>query len=143
MWIWIWLAVACLSLIIELFTWQMVTIWFVPSAIISLILAACGVTVEIQVPVFIVLSLVLIFSLRKISLKYLLKNKDKTNIDSLIGKKTKLISPINLENQGSVKINGVVWTAVGENDNVSIDVGKTVEIISVNGNKLIVKEITE
>ena len=143
MWIWIWLGIACASLIIELVTLQMVTIWFVPSAIIALILAACNVMVEIQVVVFIVLSLILILSLRKISLKFLLKTKAKTNSEALIGKKTKLLSPIKDGEGGTIKVNGIIWTAIGENETIAIDADKTVEILSIDGIKLIVKECND
>jgi len=138
-WIWIWLAVVCLSAIIEFATMQMVSIWFVAGGLVSLILALCGVDYWIQIVVCIVIGMALLFSLRKLSLKYLLRNNhEKTNVDSLVGTEHKLLEAIAPEVAGSVKINGVVWTAVGETEETEIKAGTLVLVKEVKGNKLIV-----
>ena len=44
-----------------------------------------------------------------------------------------------LEN-GEVKINGVIWTAMKMEDATEIQKDAVVEVVAVNGNKLVVKE---
>lgn len=140
-WFWIWLAVIVLSVVVEAVTMDLVTCWFAVGAIVPLILAVCDVAWEIQLIVFIVLSAALIFSLRKITLKWLFKNKDsKTNMDLIIGKKVRMISRTDFETTGSVKINDVVWSVVSEGQE-TIEQGEMVEIIAVSGNKLKVKPV--
>ena len=81
----------------------------------------------------------MLVSLRKLALKYLLKNdKTKTNVDGFVNNNYKLIEPITSDAPGAVKINGVVWTAVSE-DNSEIEKDKVVTVVKIDGNKLIVK----
>ena len=66
-------------------------------------------------------------------------NKSKTNLDLLIGTKHVLLKQIDKFSVGELKINGVVWDCESEDEAV-IEKGKTVIILSIRGNKLIVKE---
>ena len=59
----VWLGVIALAIIVEASTSALVSIWFIPSAIISFILALCKVDLWIQIVVFFVASaLLLIFT---------------------------------------------------------------------------------
>lgn len=137
-WIWIWVAVIALSLIIEFSTLEMVSLWTAIGGLVALILAACDVTLEVQLIVFFSVSIVLLLSLRKIALKYLLKNNNKIGTDSLIGTKHTLLSSIKEETPGTIKINGVIWN-VTTADEKEIKAGEKVEIVAIKGNKFIVK----
>ncbi len=139
MWLYIWLGVVAVTMIIEFITMELVSIWLSIGALIAMILAACGVGYEIQIIVMIVVSISCILGLRKVTLKFLNKNKDKTNVDMLIGNKTKLLSDITEDDAGSVKVNGVVWSAITENQE-PIEKDNYVVIEKVVGNKLVVKK---
>ena len=137
----IWIAVICIAALVEAFTMQMVSIWFVAGGIVSLILYFCGVSYEIQIIVFIAVSIILLISLRKLCLKFLLKNTDeKTNVDSLIGREAKLLKDISLGELGEVKLGDVVWTATTK-DETPLSAGTLIKIVQVQGNKLIVQPI--
>lgn len=137
--VWVWLAVVVASAALEFITMQMVSIWFTFAGIITIILALCGVIWWVQLLVFCGSSLILLVSLRRLALKYLLKNdKTKTNVDGFVNNNYKLIEPITSDAPGAVKINGVVWTAVSE-DNSEIEKDKVVTVVKIDGNKLIVK----
>lgn len=140
---WIWIIVIVATVIIEAFTMEMVSAWFAVGAIIPLILSACNVgSWELHVILFILISAVLILSLRKLTLKFLFKNSnEKTNLDSIIGNTYRMLERTDFETRGSVKINGVVWSVEGENQE-TIEKDELVEIVKVVGNKLIVKKIT-
>ncbi len=135
---WVWLGVIILTAIIEFATLDMTSIWFTVGAIIPLILSIVKVRWEIQVAVFVVLSLVLILSLRKITKNFLLRNaKDKTNLDSLVGQEFKLIDAIDDDKIGTIKVNGVIWNAIA---NEQIASGEKVKILKIQGNKFVVEK---
>ena len=70
-----------------------------------------------------------------------LKGKDvRTNADTAIGKEYELIDGISFNAAGSIKINGVTWSAVTENENAEIPAGTKVIVKGIEGNKYIVEE---
>lgn len=140
LWVYIWLGVVALSIIIEFVTFDLVTMWFIGGGLVSLILAAVGVPLIWQIVVFIVVSGVLLATCRKPIMKLLSKKNTKTNADAIIGKDYALLTPISFGVTGSLKVNGVEWTAVGENDTDEIAAGTVVCVVDIQGNKLIVKE---
>ena len=143
MWIYVWLAVTAFALIIEFVTADMVTIWFAGGGLVAMILAACGLEWYVHVPVFIVVSFAAMLVFRKMVIEKLGKGEVKTNAETAVGKDFTLISPISFGQAGSIKINGVVWNAVGENEDEVIDAGAVVTIKAIKGNKYIVKKKDE
>lgn len=141
-WLYIWLGVLVVTLVVEFFTLDLVSIWISLGAFVAMILAGCGVPYEIQIIVAIVISVACLIGLRKTAMKFLNKSKEKTNIDLIIGTKTKLLSKITLDGTGTVKVNGIVYSAVSENGE-EINEGERVEIVKMEGNKFIVKKETE
>ena len=142
---WVWLGIVAVTLILEIVTLDLVSIWFSIGGVIPLILSAIGeIPIEIQIVVFVVISAVLIIFVRKIAQKFLFKGNENitTNVDALIGKKCRLLEDIDLEKNGSLKVNDIVWTAKSKDDKV-IKKGQLVEIVGVEGNKMIVQEIKE
>lgn len=141
---WVWLSVIVVTAVLEFATMEIASIWFTLGAVVPFILAGLNaVSWEIQIVIFVLISAVLIVSLRGITRKFLLKNSNvKTNVDSLIGQKCRMLSRTDFETIGTVKIGDVVWSAIGENQLV-IEANEIVEIVSVKGNKLIVKPAVE
>ena len=138
--LWIWLAVIAIAALVEAFTLQMVSIWFVPGGIVALILYFCGVSYEWQIVACVLVSLVLLLALRRFCVKFILKNKggERTNSDSLVGQIFLLKKAITDTSAGEVKVGDVVWTAVTETKE-NISANQKVEIVAIRGNKLIVK----
>ena len=143
MWIYVWLAVTACALIIEFVSADMVTIWFAGGGLVAMILAACGLEWYVHVPVFIVVSFAAMLVFRKMVIEKLGKGEVKTNAETAVGKDFTLLSPITFGQAGSIKINGVVWNAVGENEDEVIDAGSVVTIKAIKGNKYIVKKKDE
>lgn len=81
--VWIWSAIIALSLILEFATTKLIFVWFAISALISLIMASCGVGIVWQLVVFVVFCLALLFGLRNLFNKYLDKVNTKINENSL------------------------------------------------------------
>lgn len=141
MWVYIWLGVLALSLIVEFISMELVSIWVSVGSLVAMILAFCNVSITIQLIVFGVVTIACILGLRRIALKFFFRNKGKTNLDAIIGTTYKLIKKVNAEELGAIKVNGVEWS-VKSLDNEEIDAGNFVEIVSVDGNKFIVKKVT-
>lgn len=141
--LWIWLAVVAVALIVEFISMDLTSIWFAIAGVVSLILSAIGgISWEIQLIVFIVLSSILVIFVRKITRKIFLSSKEdsRTNVDSLVGKRTKLLSAITEDQKGTISINGVTWSVKSEDDE-AVEEGTVVEVEKVEGNTLTVKKI--
>lgn len=135
----IWLVIFIVSIIIELATMGLATIWFAGGALIALIFAICGTPLWLQITLFFVVSLVLIFFTRPIALKYFNNGRTKTNADSLVGEIAIVSEEIdNIKGQGVVKVNGLEWSAKTVSDEMVIPAGKKVIIQKIEGVKLIV-----
>lgn len=137
----VWLGITILAVIIEFATSEMVSLWFVGGGIIALILSAVGVPYYIQIPVFIVVSVVLLLLFRKFVMKKINKGDSKINAERAVGKEFKLLTPIAFNQAGSIKVDGVIWSAVTEEDHSEIETGKIVKVKGIKGNKYIVEEV--
>lgn len=143
MWI-IWLAIFVIALIIESLTSELVSIWFGFGSIIAIILSLIkGVDWWIELIVFVVISLMSLLCLRPLTNKFMKKNDIHSNIDEIIGKKGVVLKEANELNNGEVKIKGIIWTAVPSLDTKKIEKGDIVTVVSIEGNKLIVKKVEE
>lgn len=135
--IYAWFAVIVIAVVVEIVVPGLVAIWFVPSALVSMVLELLGVPVAVQVVVFLILSVLSIFLSRKF---FAGRKRARTNIDSVIEKKAVVLEKIdNVHGTGKVKLDGMEWTARAIDDAVSFDVGDVVIVERVEGVKLIVK----
>ena len=86
------------------------------------------------------MSVLLLALTRPLAAEYLNKDRIRTNADSLIGKTAVVKQKIdNLNAQGQVSVEGQEWTARSVEDKV-IPENALVEIMEINGVKLMVKE---
>ena len=138
----VWLGVLIAALILEAVTAGLFSIWFVPPALISMILALCNVPLPLQITVFFGLSILLIVFSRTIWKKYTtVKPLEPTNTDALIGQFGVVSESIdNVEAVGAVKINGQYWSARSK-DGQPIEKDARVKILSIEGVKLICEKI--
>lgn len=135
----IWLAALVILLIAEALTLGLTTIWFAGGAAAALAAALLGTNVWVQIGLFLIVSLVLLIFTRPVAVRYMNKSALKTNVDSLTGEQGVVDEAIdNLKGTGKVRLNDVFWTARSENGEV-IEKGAVVEILRVDGVKLIVK----
>ena len=141
-WIWIWLAIIALCVVIEAITMELISCWCIVGGLTALILAICGVSVEIQWIVFGVVSVILLLALRKVVQKFLSKNDTHTNADAEFGNTAELLTPITKNENGTIKLKGIIWS-VATADKSEIEAGSIVKLINLEGNKYIVKKIDE
>ena len=136
----IWLALTAVLLLIEIVTLGLTTIWFAAGALFAFFAALLGMNQGIQIGVFVVVSVVLLFFTRPLAVEYLNTKTIKTNTEALVGKTARVIVDINnLKSQGQVVINGLEWTARSSDDTVVFKIGDAVTIVGIEGVKLIVE----
>ena len=137
----VWLGVFVLSIIIEAATAEVVSIFFAAGSVIALIISFIpGVTWWIELIVFVVISGAALLGLRPLANRFLKREKRSTNVDEMIGKKGVMIKGCDELNYGEIKVNGVIWTAVNEDSSKPINENEVVEIVAIQGNKLVVKK---
>ena len=108
--------------------------------LVALIAAMCGAGIVIQIVLFLVVSLVLLFFTRPFAVRFLNKDTLKTNVDRVVGMEGVVTEEIsNLAGTGKVSIGGNMWTARTENEGGTIPVDAVVTVLRVEGVKLIVK----
>ncbi len=137
--IWVWLVVAIIFIVIEAITVGLTTIWFAAGALVGLILAFFKVPVMAQVIIFLIVSLVLLGTTRKVFVNKLKTGSQKTNVDALIGEEAVVLEEITPHNVGLVKVKGQNWTAAAYDKDATIAEGETVKVKAIEGVKLIVK----
>lgn len=139
-----WLVALVLFIIIEIATMGLTTIWFAGGALLAVIAAALGLPLVVQIVLFFIVSFVLLYFTRPIAVKYFNRDRVKTNAESLVGKQAIVISEIdNLQGTGQVTVGGMEWSARTAEDGMKLVVGSVVNIVAINGVKLIVEKRKE
>lgn len=137
----IWIIICLAAISIELLTpTALLTIWFAGGSVIALILEILNFSVPIQIISFLVVSLVMMLVVRPVATRYLRGNVVPTNADRVIGSIAKVTKPIGDDTWGEVYVNSTYWSAV-EVNNHSVEKGRQVKVLAIEGAKLIVKEI--
>lgn len=136
----IWLIIMIVAVIVEIATTDLTSIWFAVGAFGSLIFSIFlkDRFIYIQIIIFACLSLITILILKPIIKKHIDSPKIATNIDAMIGKTVLVESDISPLSPGTVKAEGIVWTA--ESNEESFVAGDLVIISEIKGNTLIVKK---
>lgn len=138
MWV-VWLGVFVLTLVIEGATVQLASIFFTLGALLSLIISF-GAPVYVQIIVFTVSSVISLVILRPLVQRVLMREKRMTNVDEAIGKTIILTKDYKNPDCGETKLNGLVWNVVNVDDKIPLKKGDEACIVSIEGNKLIVKK---
>ena len=136
----LWLVVLIVSIGVEVATLGLTSIWFAGGAAVAVIVAAFHGPVWLQILLFFAVSLLLLFFTRPIAVRYFNRDRVRTNVESMIGRQAIVTSEIdNLQGIGQVTVGGQEWSARTEADGMNLQPGTVVDIVAVNGVKLIVK----
>ena len=137
----VWLIISGLFFVGEIATVGFLIFWFGIGALIAMIVSFFTSNIIIQTTIFVISSTILIFATKPFVKKFADVKKTNTNVYSIIGKRALVIKTIDpIHSVGQIKINGEVWTAESE-DNQVIEESSEVEIIEIKGVKAIVKPI--
>ena len=136
-----WLIAAGIFFIIEIATVGFLIFWLGIGALFAMITSFITDNIAIQTVVFVIVSSILIPLTKPLADKFSGKKTVATNSYSLINKHGIVIADINpIEGTGLVKVNGETWSAKSESE-LMIAKGTEVEVLSVEGVKLIVSPI--
>ena len=136
----IWIAVGVFFLIVELCTAALVSIWFVPAAIITCLLSFVIKSAIWQIAIFVFLSAIFMVIFRKIYKKYIKKPVDDVDQnEKLLGKIVTITDTTDGIN-GRVRMGDVYWKAITENGETLSENEKAV-IKSVSGTTLVVTKL--
>ena len=139
--VYFWLVLMIVFIVFELATMGLFTIWFALGSLVALAIAAVGGPVWLQILVFVAVSVLSFFGVRNLALGFFNKNRERTNADSLIGRKGIVTEQIsNIHATGQVTVAGQEWTARAVNDGEIYEAGTMVVIRSISGVKLIVEK---
>ena len=139
----IWLIIALILFIMEIFVPSFVLFNFGIGAVIGSFAAGLNLSTEWQIILFSLGTIMSFFLIRPVMMRFAYKRSDgsKTNIDAMVGREAKVIEEINHENnRGRVSLDGDVWQARSLGNEV-IPSGSSVEIVELKSIVLIVKKI--
>jgi len=137
----IWLVLLIVFVGMEAVTLGLTSIWFAGGALIALIAAALHAPVWLQIVLFLLTALMMLIFTRPVAVKYFNKDRVKTNVEGIVGKKAVVTEEINnLLGQGTAIVSGQEWSARSVEENVIIPKDAVVIIEAVSGVKLMVRE---
>lgn len=135
----VWLIIAIVLGVVEVVTVNLVSIWFVISSILAMVVSMFTDNLYIQIGVFVIIGILLMPISKKIYNK-IKKNNVSTNIDRIIGMKGIVTEDITKNNIGEVKVDGKRWSAYS---NENINKGEVVKVVKINSVKLYVERISD
>jgi membrane protein implicated in regulation of membrane protease activity len=141
-----WLVIAIAFFILEILTPGFVIMWFGVGALVASLLDLTGIhNLYVQVIVFAIVSILLVYSSRTIFKNFFIKNSPgndiKTNVDALIGKIGIVYEDIdNHQSTGRIMVLSQDWLARTADDSL-ITKNEKVKVIKTDGIKLIVEKI--
>ena len=138
---WVWIAVIVAAIVVEILTDQLISIWFVPGAIVATILDFCKVGAVWQVLTVLLFAIGGIIFARLYLVKKLHSKIIKTNIDAIIGERCVVTEKIdNYAGCGQVKIKGQLWSARGVGEDDIFDEGDVLHVVAIEGVKVICRK---
>ena len=136
-WVSVWAAVFILSIIIEISTTDLVSIWFAGGAIIALITAVIKIPFGYQIIVWIISSAIFLAIFKPLFGKKLSLKHQRTNLDQLIGEEILVLKEVTPHTLGEAKVRDVVWSIQSHDE---IKENEYAIIKDIKGNKLIVEK---
>ena len=131
-WVW-WIVVALVLGIVETQTTVLVAGMIGIGALAGAATAALGAPPAAQVAAFAVLSALLLLVARPIARRHLrIPTELRTGVQALIGQDALVLERVD-HRSGRVKIGGEVWSARHLNPDVVVEVGDTVQVLSIDG----------
>lgn len=138
----IWIIVALVLFIIELFTTGFAVVCLSIGCLGGAVAAACTTSIEMQLLVFAVVSFVALASVRPILKRSFYKQGEKvlTNASAMVGRHGVVCNAIDPSESGRVVIDGVDWKARSVDDS-PIEQGARVEVVAIESVVLTVKKL--
>lgn len=134
----IWLIVAAVLAVAEIFTLTAALGMLSAAALITSVCAAVGLPLPFQFLVFTVVATATVLFVRPIALRHVLQPQvQRFGVDALVGRAAYVVSEVTGRG-GRVRIDGEEWTARAYDDTLVIPAGTTVDVIEISGATAIV-----
>ena len=137
---WVWVGVTIICVVIESLTLSLTTIWFGISSFLMVFLAFTPIPFPAQLFIFVAVALILLIFTRPIVKQKINQKKIATNYERIIGQIAVVTKKITALEKGSVKINGMEWTAAVKED-VVLEEGSKCTVEEIAGVTAYVKAI--
>lgn len=139
LWFWIWLVLAAVLIVGEIFTMGFFLLWFGVGSALAAILALIGAPLWLQWVVFVASSGILLAVTRRFAQRVTRDTPSGIGPDRLIGKRARVTAPIDPQaGTGMVRVERDDWRATPEDDQ-SIPQGEYVRVVRIDGTHLIVR----
>ena len=132
-----WLIIIIILSFLEAITVNVVSIWFIVSGIVAMLLSFFIEDLLIQFAVFVILGLILLLTTRKLVTRLLKTDNVKTNFDRIVGMTGIVTEKIEKNKLGEIKVDGKKWSAEA---NETIEIGEIVKVLKINSTKVIVEK---
>ncbi|MFH8977027.1 NfeD family protein [Streptomyces sp. NPDC017890] len=134
----IWLIVAAVLILAEIFTLTAALGMLGAAALITAGSAAAGLSPPFQFLVFTVVATVTVLFVRPIALRHVLQPQaERFGVDALVGQAAYVVSEVT-GMEGRVRIGGEEWTARSYDETLVIPRGKTVDVMEISGSTALV-----
>ena len=134
-----WGVIFVISLIAEIASMQLISIWFTVGSVGAFIAAMKGVGFPGQLGIFVAISVVLLLVTRPLLAKLRVNTEPRTNADKNIGETAVIIEEVDHAlGTGRARIGGVDWIAVSETGEI-LPAEAIVIVTRVEGAKLFVR----
>lgn len=138
----VWLIAMITLLVVEGLVPGLISIWFALGALAALVSALLHAPLWLQIVWFLVVSIAALALTRPLAKKYINSKTQPTNADMLIGRECVVRESIdNVLGTGAVSVDGKVWTARTECDDIKAQEGSRAVVVRIEGVKLIVKPV--
>lgn len=135
---WIWGSLFVLTVIAEIASQQLISIWFAAGSA-----ALCGAPIWLQALLFIAASALLLILTRPLVRKFTNFSSRDTNLRLDLGKFGTVVQTVDAEKgTGRVRVDDIDWIAVSQS-NLIIPKGTTVQVQAIDGTKLFVTPVPQ
>lgn len=140
---WIWMALAAIFVIGEMFTAGFFLLWFGIGAAVAGLMAILGFSFGWQLGAFVVVSGILLAVSRRFAERFSKKQPPGIGADRFIGLQGQVLEEIdNIKNTGRVRLQKEEWRADSADGEI-IPVDTRVEVVRLDGTHLVVQTIKE
>lgn len=135
-----WLILGVILVVAEILTPTFFFFWFAIGAFVSAGVSLLSGTL-VQIITFMVVSGALVLLTRPLAKRIASSEPRKIHIDEIIGKEAIVVETIdNKQGKGLVKVNGEIWRAYSESDEITVEEGQKVVILRVEGAHVVVRK---
>ncbi len=136
----IWVAVAIVAGIVEVFTLDLIFLMVAGGALVAALTAVATDSFTLSMLLFAVSTVALLLGARPPLRAYMQRNvpAEAMHTDALVGRQAEVVTAVDGES-GRIRLAGELWSARLENGHPAIDAGHTVHVVRIDGATAIVR----